>query len=727
MLACWTLLYVFWSHAVAIAQPQGSTGFDSRSPKLTRVGPQSRRSDVFLITIDTLRADHVGCYGYGRIQTRTLDNLANDGIRFANAFTPSPITNTSHASILTGLLPSSHGVTDFGIPIAPDALTLAQLMKEDGYATAAFIGAIILDSKALAPGFDRGFDYYDSFPADPPKTTSRYVRLERRGMDVVHRAESWLLKHSGGQRRFMWVHLYDPHDPYDPPPPYDREYAGHLYDGEIAYADSALGHFVALLKKQRIYDRSLIIVVGDHGEGLGEHGEQTHGIFLYNATTQVPLLLKLPRPQSAENRPPINPRGLVVTTQVRTLDIFPTILELEAINLPKHLDGVSLRPLWFNQKILAANDRGSADKPSAPVERIVFGETDYPVRFGWAPLRSVSAGGAKYIEAPRPEFYDLRADPQESQNIYEPWNESVQKLRAMLAELRNTTVSHQEEAAAVSRRSIEQLRALGYLRSTPGSTTAAKPSLLPDPKDKIEAHNFIHAAMLAGEEGNTKAARKALEGALRVDPRSAVALTQLGEFELAQGNYKRAVDLLARSRQIRPEDAATVIDEARARYASSDVRGARDVLEASQSITTGGFEAHYLLGKIYAGLRERDKAEDQLEAAIFLNPNKPEARVELARLLVEQNHPAEALQQLRQAAQLSPRSPEIFDLMSQAYLREGERAAAQRAAARAKTLKSRLHHAPSLSGERGRSEARSRRPHHKSGSVKTAEADKEAF
>ena len=253
---------------------------------------KSSPPDVFLVTIDTLRADHVHCYGYESIQTPALDSLAKDGIRFALAFTPSPITNTSHTSILTGLLPSTHGVTDFAVPLAPTHTTLAELLKNKGYHTAAFIGAVILDSKTLAPGLDRGFDFYDNFPAHP-QTKSRWGRVERRGMEVVQHAETWMTAHPAGAH-FVWIHLYDPHDPYEPPPPYSQTYKDRLYDGEIAYADSALAHFVAYLKKSGRYENALIVVVGDHGEGLGEHHEDTHGIFLYDSTTHVPLIVKMP-------------------------------------------------------------------------------------------------------------------------------------------------------------------------------------------------------------------------------------------------------------------------------------------------------------------------------------------------------------------------------------------------------------------------------------------------
>src|SRR5437763_8373216 len=302
------------------------TVVDAQPPQKTPSAP-----DIYLVTIDTLRADHVHCYGYERVQTPALDALAKDGIRFAQAFTPSPITNTSHTTILTGLLPSSHGVTDFAVPLAAVHPTWAELLKKKGYHTAAFIGAVILDSKSLAPGLDRGFDFYDNFP-EHPLTKSRFGRVERRGMDVVQRAEKWMNANPAGPH-FVWLHLYDPHDPYEPPPPYSQLYKDRLYDGEIAYADSALAKFIAYLKQQEWYENSVVIVVGDHGEGLGEHNEETHGIFLYDATTHVPLIVKPPRLRQA---------GKVVDSQVRTTDILPTILEIVGSPRPERLDGESL-------------------------------------------------------------------------------------------------------------------------------------------------------------------------------------------------------------------------------------------------------------------------------------------------------------------------------------------------------------------------------------------------
>src|SRR5436853_1000099 len=297
--------------------------------------PKKIQPDMFLVTIDTLRADHVHCYGYSQISTPALDSLANDGIRFDRAFTPSPLTNTSHTTILTGLLPSAHGVTDFAVALAATHATWAELLKKNGYHTAAFIGAVILDSKTLAPGLDRGFDFYDNFPQHV-QSKSRWGRVERRGMEVVQHAETWMTAHPTGPH-FVWIHLYDPHDPYEPPPPYSQTYKDRLYDGEIAYADSALAHFVAYLKKSDRYDNALIVVVGDHGEGLGEHHEDTHGIFLYDSTTRVPLILKLSGRSGS---------GKVVEAQVRTTDILPTITDWLHIAPPALLDGESLRPYF---------------------------------------------------------------------------------------------------------------------------------------------------------------------------------------------------------------------------------------------------------------------------------------------------------------------------------------------------------------------------------------------
>jgi choline-sulfatase len=632
------------------------------APRQT-VQSKTTHPNVFLITIDTLRADHVHCYGYERIQTPALDLLAKDGIRFTQAFTPSPITNSSHTSILTGLLPSSHGVSDFGVPLAPTHATLAELLAQRGYHTAAFIGAVILDSKSLAPGLNRGFEFYDNFP-EHTTTKSRWGRLERRGLEVEQHAESWLNAHPDGSH-FVWLHFYDPHDPYEPPAPYSDTYKDRPYDGEIAYADSALGRFLTHLKKRGWYDGALIVVVGDHGEGLGEHHEDTHGIFLYDSTTHVPLLVKLPSGREA---------GKEIAAQVRTTDIMPTILELLGLPIPQKLDGASLSPFF-------------ADAEQTP--RTVFGQTDYPLRFGWAPLRSVRKEGFKFIEAPKPELYDLHLDSGELHNQYEPWNVNVQELRKNLAELNSSSTSGKISPAAVSANTIDELHALGYLgpADARSSTNVPEPSLLPDPKDKIEEQNLLHAAMIATENDDPAKARTALEKLLQLDNSSPIALSQLGRLEINSRNYLKAIEYLRRAHELRPEDAAAALDYGRALELNNDLVGARDALQASLRLNPNQFSARLLLGQVYVRSGDANSALDQLEAAALIQPANVEAKTSISKVLISQKKFTEVVELLKPIAESSSDDPNVFELLARAYAGLGRVQDAQRAESRVQALR----------------------------------------
>ena len=627
-------------------------------------GPKKQTPpDVYLVTIDTLRADHVRCYGYKDIQTPALDSLAKDGIRFAQGFTPSPITNTSHTTILTGLLPSSHGVTDFAVPLASTHPTWAELLKGRNYHTAAFIGAVILDSHSLAPGLDRGFDFYDDFPNNLPSQV-HWGRVERRGMDVVGRAEKWLTAHPA-RAHFVWVHLYDPHDPYEPPPPYSQTYKDRLYDGEIAYADSALANLIEYIKKRGWYENSIVIVVGDHGEGLGEHGEDTHGIFLYDSTTHVPMILKLPGNTNS---------GKVIDAQVRTTDILPTVLDLLAIPASAKFDGESLKPFFGEAK---------------PEARVAFGETDYPLRFGWAPLRSVREQGLKFIEAPRPELYDLHQDPGEVHNKYVPWEEKVQKFRSMLAEMRAKMPPPAPSAATVPAGTVDELKALGYLgRADVGSSTnVPEPSLLPDPKDKIQEANLLHTAMMAEEDNRPSDAQAALEKVLRLDPKSPTALRQIGQLELKAGDYAKAAEHLKTAREIRPNDAAAAFDEGQAREKLGDLAGAREALESSLKLAPGQLQARLLLGRVYLELKNPKAAEDQFEAATLLDSKSMDAQLGVAKAEIAGGNQAAALDHLKSLSASHAKDPQIFDLLGQTYRSLGQDKEAQEAEARAKLLR----------------------------------------
>ena len=629
--------------------------------------------DVYLVTIDTLRADHVHCYGDDRIQTPALDSLARDGIRFAQAFTPSPITNTSHTSILTGLLPSVHGVTGFGIPLARRYPTWAELLKQNGYETAAFIGAVVLDSRTLAPGLDRGFDYYDNFPPASGQG-KHWGQVERRGDDVVHRAEAWMAAHPQ-KPRFVWVHLYDPHDPYEPPPPYSQIYKDRLYDGEIAYADSALGKLLEYLKREKRYGNALIIVLGDHGEGLGEHGEQTHGIFLYDSTTHVPLLIKLP--MSSESVEPVTTQeGKVVEAQIETTDILPTVLDLLSIPAPPALRGRSLSPYL---------------KETKASDRVVFGETDYPLSFGWAPLRAVRTGGFKFIEAPRPELYDLGQDPGELKNVYEPWNPTVQHLRSDLASspMRPPHVSASTGTAGSA--TLNDLRALGYLGPADKQTSTNVPefSSLPDPKDKIEEQNLLHSAMLLIDQGRSPDAQLLLQKVLQLDPDSPAALRQLGELEFNSGEYQKAAGHLEGARKAHPEDALAALYEGQALEKLGDLQGARKALEAAVTRLPGKLDARLLLAQVDLKSGDRAAAEDQFEAILLLDPANRDALVALAKEHLEDKRFADVVELMEPHVTDPSVTVDELNLLVQAYVSLGRTADANKVRAQIETLQ---HH-----------------------------------
>jgi choline-sulfatase len=612
--------------------PSGTAAWCQTSAHATP--PGSSFPDVYLITIDTLRADHVGCYGYKQVETPALDALAADGVRFTEAFTHSPITNTSHITILTGLLPSVHGVTDFGIPLSPQHVTAAELLKKHGYQTAAFIGAVILDSNTLAPGLDRGFDFYDNFPVKTD-TKERWGRVERRGMEVVSHAESWFEKHRTGPH-FVWVHLYDPHDPYEPPSPFLERYKDHLYDGEIAYADSAVAHWIAFLKKAGVYDNAIIIVTGDHGEGLGEHGEETHGLFLYDSTLHIPLILKT---SGAAHH------GTVIDAEVRTTDILPTILSATGISAPAELNGESLLPL-IEQR--------------TPSNRALFGETDYPLRWGWAPLRALRTENAKLIEAPRPELYDLQADPKELKNLYAPDSSKVQSMQAEMAKWK--------------------------AKLPPQSASATPAEALPDPKDKIGVQNLLHNAMLAADDNRSSDARQFLEKALQLDPNSPTALRQLGELELAGGDFAKAAVHLKRACELRPDDSTATFELGEAAEKSGDWPAARDALESSLKLVPSQMPARLMLGHVYLQLKDAKNAADQYEAALLVDSNNSEGRLGLAEAQIQQSDFAGALPDLEAFTKSDPRNPAALRLLAQAYRGLGRAQDAKRTEAQAAAL-----------------------------------------
>src|SRR5277367_2121384 len=356
-------------------------------------------ANVVLITIDTLRADHIGCYGYKEIKTPSIDGLAADGARFERAFAVVPVTLPSHSAMLTGTYPMLSGMHDFsGNKLGALQPTLASVLKQAGYQTGAVVSAAVLDSRF---GLNQGFDfYYDHFD---------FSRLDERNLDEMERpgnvaadvAMDWLAKNSQ-KKFFLWMHLYDPHFPYRPPEPYNREYADRPYDGEIAFADEQVGRLLKFLKEKGIYKNTVIVLCGDHGESLGEHGEKTHGFFIYNATMHVPLIIRVPGNAATET---------VIADPASLVDIMPTVLSAVGVEIPSQVQGRNLFP---DRRHAEANRSTQAAR-----DRVLYGETFMPrIHFNWSELRASENTKYHFIDAPRPELYDLAKDPGEVHNLF---------------------------------------------------------------------------------------------------------------------------------------------------------------------------------------------------------------------------------------------------------------------------------------------------------------------
>src|ERR1700726_2255810 len=378
----------------------------------------STHPNIILITLDTTRADRMDFLGSDRGLTPNLDVLAKQGIVFTRTYSHVPLTTASHTTILTGTYPQFNHVNDFGVPLSPRLPYLPDLLRHHGYHTGAFVGSLILDPlDGTAPGFDRGFDVYDAGFHLRRHGADRYQTVERRAEVVVNHSLAWLSQLENGPF-FLWIHLYDAHDPYDPPPPFKAKFASQPYDGEIAYADSAVGKLIDELRKHGLYDETLIAVMADHGESLGAHGENTHGIFLYDETLHVPLLFKLPASHAA---------GKKIDTRARLVDVAPTILQEAGLPVPKEMQGESLSPLMSKMvSKIATNPPHPAGRVSPPPsagnspeeDRPAYAETDYPHRaFGWSSLRALRTGKYLYVRAPDRELYNQAADPDPAHNL----------------------------------------------------------------------------------------------------------------------------------------------------------------------------------------------------------------------------------------------------------------------------------------------------------------------
>ena len=616
-------------------------------------GQAQPRPNILLVTLDTTRADRMGFAGSKLGLTPNLDRLARESVVFTRAYAHVPLTTASHATILTGTYPQFNHVVDFGIPLSNKLPYLPGILQSRGYRTAAFVGSLVLDPlDGTAPGFDRGFDIYDAGFHLRPRGADRYKTVERRGAEVVEHAITALKKRPAGPF-FAWVHLYDAHDPYDPPEPYKTKYSGHLYDGEVAYADACVGKLLDWLRAQGLFDKTVIVVMADHGESLGAHGENTHGVFLYDETIHVPLLIKLARNGSAGKR---------IDTRVGLVDVAPTILDTVRLAIPSQMQGKSLLPL------LTPPVRTDADQ----AEPMAYAETDYPRRaFGWSALRAVRKGKYLYIQAPEAELYDQETDPEAAHNMYASGKAVAQILAAQLNEFRNKTSQTLVELAKPDPEQVQKLQALGYVASDTSTSVDPSASTGPDPKSKIEVSNLLHDAMLDVEDGRYQQAVPLLQQALQEQPNMAIALMQLGIAQTGLKNYPEALEPLRKAVELLPDSGMGHYDLGLALYQTGDWKGAAPQFEAAVARAPRWADAHFSLASVYARIDRVTDALTELDTALSLNPNHYHANLLRGRILSLQNKPLDALPNLKKAIEVSPDSREAHAFLADAYAQLG--------------------------------------------------------
>ena len=662
---------VFWStfgFAVVIVLADGRTAFGQTATtkptlaktqsatKVTRPGTtrsDSKPPSVILITIDTLRADHVGCYGAQMVKTPTLDALAHDGVVFERAISQVPLTWPSHAVILTGTYPFQNGVQDFtGQPLAQQFRSVAQAFQHAGYATGAVVSAFVLERSW---GLARGFDYYDDAFSAGTFEKKDVGLVDRRAGESVAHAIAWLKK-SPQRPFFLWLHLYDPHSPYDPPEPYRYEYRSHPYDGEIAYADHELGKLMAWLKQNHLYESSLIVALSDHGESLGEHGEDEHGFFLYNATVHVPLIVKPPAGSgiaAGRRREP-----------VETTAVAPTLLQLAGLK-------ASTDPIHaqFQAHTLLDTKSGMDHAANDPA----YSETFYPFSsFGWNPLHALESERFHFIEAPKPELYDLETDPEETRNIAaeQPATVAVlrEKMQALLAH--NPFARQEADAGNLSPDAQEKLRALGYFGFRAAVSPESLKQGLADPKDKLWEFNSILKAQDAFQRKQDDQAEAILTEVQQKDSQLYVIPFMLGESALRRQNWDVAAVQLQRCLTLNPDFDNAMTGLARALAKLGRVDEARSWLQKALHNNPENYRAWYQMGLLDAR-SDPAAALSSYQRAIVIQPNFSLGQRELGILYFRQKNYVEAATHLERAAELGIKDAPLYNFLGISFSQTG--------------------------------------------------------
>ncbi|HEX5474073.1 MAG TPA: sulfatase-like hydrolase/transferase [Vicinamibacterales bacterium] len=564
---------------------------------------------IVLVSIDTLRADHLPIYGYTKVRTPNIDGLAAQSTVFEHAYSHAPQTLPAHTSILTGELPFQTQVRDnVGFTLKKDQWTLARALKGDGFDTGGFVSAYVLRA---ATGINQGFDTYDD---DLPEASSEKPlgQVQRDGALTLAAAERWLGRRTS-DRLFLFVHFYEPHRPYTPP----ARFAAYApYDGEIAYADELVGRLFDRLRAEHLFDKAAIVLLADHGEGLGDHGEQEHGMFLYDDTVHVPLVVKLPYQRA----------GRRVAEPVQQIDVAPTLLALAGSKPPADLHGRNLRPLLD----------GSGTIPETGIYAEAM-ESRY--HFGWSELYSLTDARYRLIRAPRDELYDLQNDPREAASIVSARAQVHQAMRAALERLiAGTPIT---APSTVSEADRQRLEALGYVGTSSGVSLALPGDRLPDPKDKLAVlERYQRAQALAGARKYDQAAALYRQ-VLATDPEMLDVWTQLAQADIRLGRHADAVDAYRQMIQRDPKNTAALIG------AGDELLRLKRFDEARQygalAVSVAPALAHELLAKI--AVQRKDAVDARREAALAhqADPSVPLPDIVEGMLLYDAGHYDQAL------------------------------------------------------------------------------------
>ncbi|HZI94843.1 MAG TPA: sulfatase-like hydrolase/transferase [Patescibacteria group bacterium] len=640
-------------------------------------------ASVLLITIDTLRADHLGAYGDRDIRTPVIDTLADEGVLFENAITPAIETLPSHATILTGTWPPTHGIRDNGdYRLSPEALTLAEVLRARGFRTGAVVGAFVLDSMF---GLDQGFEEYDD--ALPARSPNEAFFAERPARSVTEAALGFL-RQARASRFFLWVHYFDPHHPYNAPAPFPRQYPRRPYDAEIAYVDSEIGRLLAGLKEMGLKDRTLIVLVADHGEGLGDHGEDSHGIFPYVEEARVPLVVSMP---------PHVPSGVRVKGVVRTVDIMPTVLELMRIDPHEAAAPAQGESLW---PLISAGDRRMPG-------RTAYTEAMAPLLlYGWSPTFAIQDDKYKFIEAPRPELYDLAADPKERDNLAATHPDLVADYRARLETLRKTIAREGAGAEMLSpdAETMARLRSLGY--ASGGGRTPSTTGNLADPKDMIGMLARINRVYVSFGAGQYDVAVREAASILRENPGNASVRFYMAGALSSMGRYPEAIHEFETLLQRSPKDTVAMsnigwclinmqrFDEATAVF-NKVLEIFPEHIHAMASLANISFikgeyneavrrykevllrEPNHVpsiltLGSIYEGAGKLDEAAVIYAHGAEVDPGNVEMWMSLGWVRFLQGKHDEALATLRRAQEIAPDAPELQVAMGDVELALGQ-------------------------------------------------------